>query len=869
MREANIATRKRILEELGILKLASRLPGDHGRQPQPEVGEACAAPPRKRRRRWCEVLARRLTLPREAKKGADSEGYYTRPQRELDMMIAEHDRIFPSYRCPAAVTTDEEEEEEEEEDDEEKDKSYDLDADSDSGDDSNVDSDSDVDTESDTESDDEGPTLIDIALGLDADDDGDGDDAALFDDDDDAPAFDANATVCVSCTAAEVRAKRRSRRRALCEKLKAGCSPEVLAEAEAIRKASLEHVRAEEAKQEERFVAWLARHERAHPKPPEPTARTRTPDARGDELDVETRLRRELEACPRTNAAVEKANAEVLRFRDDVFFETDAEMVAFFTEFPERRRLYNIIPASQVELPTAVIADGGVACTCGSFTTAFATQPAPDTPFAVVPSSSSSSSSPGRYNPSMDMTMRVIPERVLGWTREEYRQRAAHIDLLLAPLPPNTNVRRFLRRFSDENPDGFEAFVVGMAMLFRRLVDVLGGAHRVVPLVLAALRDDGDNVWTTFFAAALTVDAARDALAPLFITINGMRAWLVCTNHPCNYLVAERMPSSAENVARADLALAIAFSFASGTFVACGFARGFLERNGELAALMQAYRRARYLARPKCERDGCELRPSKYHLCFQHRRCEHPGGCGRLATAADRLCDKHGGRRRRRRRKTCATADCRRLATSGDGLCNPCGGRGRRRRRKTCATADCRRLATSGDGLCDPCGGRGRKSARPPIVAASRRGATGSATRAGGGARRARPPIVAASRRGATGSATRAGGGGGRRARPPIVAASRRVATGSATRAGGGGGRRARPPIVAASRRGATGSATRAGEEQDARGCPSSVAAATRADGLCNPCGGRGSKTRAAANCGRLATRGDGLCNPCGGRSKT
>ena len=48
VREANIATR-RILEELGILKLASRLPGDHGRQPQPEVGEACAAPPAHKR----------------------------------------------------------------------------------------------------------------------------------------------------------------------------------------------------------------------------------------------------------------------------------------------------------------------------------------------------------------------------------------------------------------------------------------------------------------------------------------------------------------------------------------------------------------------------------------------------------------------------------------------------------------------------------------------------------------------------------------------------------------------------------------------------------------------------------------------------
>ena len=275
------------------------------------------------------------------------------------------------------------------------------------------------------------------------------------------------------------------------------------------------------------------------------------------------------------------------------------------------------------------------------------------------------------------------------------------------------------------------------------------------------------------------------------------------------------MPSSAENVARADLALAIAFSFASGTFVACGFARGFLERNGELAALMQAYRRARYLARPKCERDGCELRPSKYHLCFQHRRCEHPGGCGRLAAAADRLCDKHGGRRRRRRRrKTCATADCRRLATSGDGLCNPCGGgeeeeegvRDRRlspprdewRRalrpvrgegRKTCAAANCGRLATRSDGLCNPCGGR---------------------------ARRARPPVAACDE--AAGSATRDGGRGGRRRRPPIVAASRRVATARCS------------PGKARCRRCARRQFRRRRR--------------TRSDGLCNPCDTRRRRAR-------------------------
>ena len=235
-------------------------------------------------------------------------------------MIAEHDRIFPSYRCPAAVTTDEEEEEEEEEDDEEKDKSYDLDADSDSGDDSNVDSDSDVDTESDTESGDEGPTLIDIALGLDADDDGDGDDAALFDDDDDAPAFDANATVCVSCTAAEVPRERRSRRRALCEKLKAGCSPEVLAEAEAIRKAtSSTSARRRRNRRNVSSRGWQGT-SAPHPKPPEPTARTRTPDARRRGLRRPGRLRRELGHALGPNAAVEKANAEVLRFRDDVFF---------------------------------------------------------------------------------------------------------------------------------------------------------------------------------------------------------------------------------------------------------------------------------------------------------------------------------------------------------------------------------------------------------------------------------------------------------------------------------------------------------------------------------------------------------------------
>jgi hypothetical protein len=800
-REANIAKRKRMLEELGISKLASRLPGDHGRQPQPEVGEACAAPPRKRQRRRHLHVEPRLSLPRAAKKGADVGGYYVRHERELDRIVAEHASALPGYFSPAGVFAAYEEEEEDHEDE---DPNYDVDADPDSGDDSNVDSDSDVDTDSDVDSEDEGPTLLEVALGLDADDEGDDDDAALFDDDD-APAFDADATVCLPCAVAEARTKARSRRRALHEKLKARCSSEELAEAESIRKASLEHVLEEEGKQKERYDAWRATHERAHPKPPEPTARTRTPDARGVEPGVEARLRHELEACPRTNAAVDKANAEVLHFRDDVFFKTDAETVAFFGEHPERRQLYDDIPASQVELPTAVIPDGGVVCTLGSFATAFATQPAPDTPFAVVPSSSSSSS-PGRFNPSMDMTMRVIPERVVGWTRDEYRQRAAHIDLLLPPLPPTTNVRRFLRRFSDENPQGFEAFVVGISMLVRRLVVVLGGAHRVVPLVLAALRDDGDNVWTTFFAAALTVDAARDALAPLFATVEGMRAWLVCTNHPCNYLVAERMPTNAENVARADLALSIAFSFASGTFVACDFARGFLEQNAELAALMEALRRARYLARPTCERDGCGRRPTKHRLCYQHRRCEDPEGCGRVATAADRLCDEHGGRKRGR--ETCAYAECRRLATRADGLCNPHGGR-RKTRSKTCAYAECRRLATRADGLCNPHGGRGKACAYA--------GCHNVVTRSGGlcnthrGRRKTRSKTCA-------------------------YAECRRLATRADGLCNPHGGRSKACAYA---------------------GCHN---VATRAGGLCNTHGGR-RKTCSDAGCHNVATRAGGLCD--------
>jgi ubiquitin carboxyl-terminal hydrolase 36/42 len=568
-------------------------------------------PPPKRRRRLAGVPRIHEYLHREAKCGSKDAGHYAQLFAPLECDDLEESVVLCRPTCSPGIELD-------------GDELYDPDLDSDVDLDLDSGSDSEIDSDVSEDSDDEGPdsTIRDIAgeLGLDSDD-----------------ADDEELTLRAIADVLGLGKVRLSGRRRLWEKLKEGRSEEFIAAAKLAHEKTVAAVNAAKLEQPAKVKEWMAaRRERtptvtpggrAEPTGAEPTAR------------VETSHRRALQACARTNAAVEKGFEAELRFRNNLWFRIDAYTVKYFADHPDRRHLYDVIPSSQVEVPTAVMA-GGIIATLGSYPPPFETQAAPDTPFGSVLSASSQ----GRYNPSMNIVQREWPGRVMGWTREESRERSCHFDLSRVPLPPNTNYGRFLRKFADLDPAGFEAFVVGTALHLRRLVDVCGGAARVVPLVLAALHPNKDNVWTSFFIAALSIKEAKEALAPLFSNKDEMRAWVVCTNHPCNYLVPERFPTNAGNVIRADLAIAIAYSFATGTFVGCSIASDLLERHGDLAALMEAIRLERYEARPRCTFTGCERRPNKGDRCFQHRRCQHPDGCAALATGLPgAMCALHGG----------------------------------------------------------------------------------------------------------------------------------------------------------------------------------------------------------------------------------